>query len=112
MTDTAYGKPFLYIDGEFIEGGDRQHQDIINPANGEVIGSLPHARRDDLDRALNAAQRAFESWRKSSPLERSKVLRRVAELTRERAPQVARQITLDQGKPLSEALLEVTTCAE
>ena len=34
MTDTAYGKPFLYIDGEFIEGGDRQHQDIINPANG------------------------------------------------------------------------------
>lgn len=112
MTDTAYGKPFLYIDGEFIEGGDRQHQDIINPANGEVIGSLPHARRDDLNRALNAAQRAFESWRKSSPLERSKVLRRVAELTRERAPQIARQITLDQGKPLSEALLEVTTCAE
>lgn len=112
MTNTAYGKPFLYIDGEFIEGGDRIHQDIVNPANGAVIGSLPHARRDDLDRALNAAQRAFETWRKTSPMERSKVLRRVAELTRERAPQIARQITLDQGKPLAEALLEVTTCAE
>lgn len=112
MNDSAYDKPFIYIDGEFIEGGDRPHQDIVNPANGEVIGSLPHARKDDLDRALNAAQRAFESWRKSSPLERSKVLRRVADFTRERAPHIARQITLDQGKPLNEAMLEVTTCAE
>ncbi len=112
MTQTAYDAAFLFIDGEFIEGGDRPRQDIVNPATGAVIGSLPHARPDDLDRALKAAQRAFESWRKSSPMERSKILRRVAELTRERAPQIARQITLDQGKPLHESLLEVTTCAE
>lgn len=112
MSNTDYTPPFLYIDGEFIEGGDRVRQDIVNPANGQVIGSLPHARRDDLDRALLAAQRAFQGWRKSSPLERSRVLRRVAELTRERAPHIATQITLDQGKPLAEALLEVTTCAE
>ena len=95
MSNTNYTAPFLYIDGEFIEGGDRPRQDIVNPANGQVIGSLPHARRDDLDRALLAAQRAFEGWRKSSPLERSRVLRRVAELTRGQG--VDRIIELDMA---------------
>ncbi len=72
----------LYIDGEFIKGGDRREQDVINPATQEVLGKLPHATRADLDRALAAAQRAFETWKKTSPLERSAILRRVAELTR------------------------------
>lgn len=102
----------LYIDGEFIQGGGRREQDVINPATEAVLGRLPHATRADLDRALAAAQRAFESWKKTSPVERSAVLRRVAELTRLRAPEIARNITLDQGKPLAEALAEVTNCAE
>lgn len=102
----------LYIDGEFIKGGDRREQDVINPATQEVLGKLPHATRADLDRALAAAQRAFESWKKTSPLERSKILRRVGELTRERAKEIGRNITLDQGKPLAEAVGEVMICAE
>lgn len=102
----------LYIDGEFIQGGGRREQDVINPATEAVLGRLPHATRADLDRALAAAQRAFESWKKTSPVERSAILRRVAELTRLRAPEIARNITLDQGKPLAEALAEVTNCAE
>nr|MBF0684488.1 aldehyde dehydrogenase family protein [Pseudomonas sp.] len=106
-----YEKLALYIDGEFIHG-DRKEQDVVNPATGEVIGRLPHATRDDLDRALQAAQRAFAEWRKSSPVERSRILRRVAELARERAPEIGRNITLDQGKPLKEAVLEVQTCSE
>ncbi|MET1113656.1 MAG: NAD-dependent succinate-semialdehyde dehydrogenase [Comamonas sp.] len=102
----------LYIDGEFIQGGDRREQDVINPATEAVLGRLPHATTADLDRALAAAQRAFEYWKKTSPVERSAILRRVAELTRLRAPEIARNITLDQGKPLAEALAEVTNCAE
>lgn len=101
----------LYIDGEFIPSG-RQTQDVVNPASGEVLGQLPHASREDLDRALQAAQRAFGSWRRTSPLERARILRRVAELARERAPQIGRNITLDQGKPLREAVAEVQMCAE
>jgi succinate-semialdehyde dehydrogenase/glutarate-semialdehyde dehydrogenase len=107
-----YEQLALYIDGEFIQGGERPHQDVFNPSTATVIGQLPHATRADLDRALQAAQRAFETWRRTSPLERSKVLRRVAELTRERSADIARNITLDQGKPLAEALAEVNTCAE
>jgi succinate-semialdehyde dehydrogenase/glutarate-semialdehyde dehydrogenase len=107
-----YEQLSLYIDGKFIHDGDRPFQDVINPATGAVIGKLPHATRAELDLALLAAQRAFESWRKTSPLDRSKILRRVAELVRERADAIARNITLDMGKPLAEAKLEVVTCAE
>ena len=102
----------LYIDGEFIRGGGRREQDVLNPANDEVLGRLPHASTEDLDRALAAAQRAFESWRRTSPMERSAILRKVAELARERADAIGRNITLDQGKPLAEAVGEVTGCAE
>ena len=56
----------LYIDGVFISGGSRREQDVHNPATGEVIGHLPHATTEELDRALNAAQRAFESWKNVS----------------------------------------------
>ena len=102
----------LYIDGEFIQGGGRREQDVFNPATNEVIGKLPHATREDLDAALASAQRAFESWRHSSPMERSKVLRRVAERARERAQDIGRNLTLDQGKPIAEAIGEVVSCSE
>jgi succinate-semialdehyde dehydrogenase/glutarate-semialdehyde dehydrogenase len=102
----------LYIDGQFLSGEGRKEQPVYNPATNQVIGQLPHATKDDLDRALNSAQRAFESWRKTSPLERSKILRKVAELARERSQDIGRGITLDQGKPLAEAVGEVVFCAE
>jgi succinate-semialdehyde dehydrogenase/glutarate-semialdehyde dehydrogenase len=108
----SYPQLSLYIDGEFIHGGGRHEQDILNPATQAVIGKLPHATREDLDRALAAAARAFESWKKSSPIERSNVLRRVAELARSRAQEIGRGITMDQGKPLAESVGEVMFCAE
>ncbi|MCD6673361.1 MAG: NAD-dependent succinate-semialdehyde dehydrogenase [Burkholderiaceae bacterium] len=102
----------LYIDGEFIAAQGRREQDVFDPATGDVIGKLPHATREDLDRALAAAQRAFPAWRDTSPLERSRILRKAADLLRERAPEIGRNITLDQGKPLAEAINEVKNCAE
>jgi succinate-semialdehyde dehydrogenase/glutarate-semialdehyde dehydrogenase len=108
----AYPPLSLYIDGRFIAAEGRVEQDVTNPATGEVVGRLPHATREDLDHALAAADRAFQSWKKSSPVERSKILRRAAELFRERAPEMARGITLDMGKPYAEALAEVMGGAE
>jgi acyl-CoA reductase-like NAD-dependent aldehyde dehydrogenase len=102
----------LYIDGQFINGQGRHEQDVVNPATNQVIGKLPHALPEDLDKALAAAARAFETWKKSSPMERSKVLRKVADLARERAGAIAEGITLDQGKPLAESKGEVLFCAE
>ncbi len=102
----------LYIDGQFLKGEGRKEQNVINPATGQVIARLPHASTDDLNRALAAAQKAFESWKHSSPMERSRIMRKVAELTRQRANEIGRNITLDMGKPLAEAIGEVTSCAE
>ena len=108
----TYPQLSLYIDGEFIQAGSRKEQDILNPATHQVIGKLPHATREDLDRALAAAARAFEGWKRTSPLERSKILRKAGELMRERAAEIGRGITLDQGKPLPESTGEVMACGE
>jgi len=107
-----YQKLTLYIDGQFIEAEGRQTQEVINPANREVLGHLPHATHEDLESALLSAERAFVSWKKSSPTERSAILRKVAQLTRDRAPEIARNMTLDQGKPLAESLGELVSCAD
>jgi acyl-CoA reductase-like NAD-dependent aldehyde dehydrogenase len=109
----SYPQLSLYIDGEFIPGGGgRKEQRIINPATDEVIGTLPHATQADLDRALAAAQRAFQTWRHSSVMDRSKILRKVAELARERSKDIGRHITMDMGKPMAEAVGEVRATSE
>ncbi|MBV6304115.1 NAD-dependent succinate-semialdehyde dehydrogenase [Candidimonas humi] len=102
----------LYIDGEFLAGDGRKTQPVTNPSTLEVLGQLPHATTADLDRALAAAQRAFETWRHSSPMLRSEILRKVGALTRERAQEIGRNMTLDQGKPLAEAVGEVMACSD
>lgn len=108
----VYADLALYIDGKFIGPDQRDGENVFNPANGAVLGILPHATREDLDRAIVAAARAFETWRWSSPLERSRILRKVAELIREQSGTIARNLTLDQGKPLAEAEVEVFSSAE
>ncbi|HEY9460639.1 MAG TPA: NAD-dependent succinate-semialdehyde dehydrogenase [Paralcaligenes sp.] len=102
----------LYIDGEFLSGGGRKTQDVTNPSTLDVLGRLPHATTADLDRALAAAQRAFESWRHSSPMQRSEILRKVGQLSRERAQEIGRNMTLDQGKPLAESVGEIMACSD
>ena len=107
-----YEQLSLYIDGEFIQGGGRVEQPVLDPATGNTIGQLPHASHADLDRALDAAGRAFATWRHVSPTERGAILRKVGELSRARAKEIGRNITLDQGKPLAEAVGEVLRCAD
>ena len=107
-----YPKLSLYIDGKFIDGEGRKTQDVVNPANREVLGLLPHASQADLEAALQAADRAFATWKKSSPTDRSAILRKVAQLTRDRAAEIAKNMTRDQGKPLSESMGELISCAD
>lgn len=107
-----YPELSLYINGEFLGTEGRKTQAVINPANGETLGQLPHATAKDLQYALDSSQKAFESWRYTSPMERSAILRKVAQLTRERAEDIAYAMTLDQGKPLPESRGEIVSCAD
>lgn len=97
----------LHIAGEWRAGSAGQTIPILNPATGETLSQLAVATRQDLDQALEAADRGFKAWRAVSAFERSKVLRKAANLLRERADEIARIMTLEQGKPLAEAKMEV-----
>ena len=101
----------MYIDGEWVSGGGRDTHRLLNPATGAGQADLPLARAEDLDRALEAAQRGVEAWRAVPPEQRATVLRKTAELLRERADHIARVATMEQGKPLAEARGEVLGAA-
>lgn len=102
----------LYIDGQWTLGSGTEHFTVLNPATGETVGELPLASAVDLDLALAAADRGFKVWAGTSAYERSKILRKTAELVRERVELMARCMTLDQGKPLTEATMESASAAD
>jgi succinate-semialdehyde dehydrogenase/glutarate-semialdehyde dehydrogenase len=101
----------LYIDGEWTEGKGGRADDIVNPATGEVLGRVPFAGPQDVDRAVEAAGAAFGAWRDAGPERRSVILRRAAALLHERAAEIGRVMTLEEGKPLGEAAGEVHRAA-
>ena len=96
----------LFVGGEWLGAAGRRAEAVINPATGHELGLLPHATQADLAAALDHAARGFAVWRKVSAYDRSKVLRRAAELLREREDELATLLTVEQGKALSEARLE------
>ncbi|KGE02391.1 aldehyde dehydrogenase [Rhizobium sp. YS-1r] len=108
----AYKSPRLLIDGVWLENGDRKTQPVVNPATEKAIGTVPHATAEDLDRALEAANRAFPLWRATSPRERGRILKRAAHLMHDRQEDIARLATLEMGKPIAEARLETHFACE
>jgi len=101
-----------WIAGEFRQGSCAQHFIVINPSTGQPLGDYAHATQADVQAAIDAAGEALRTWRKTSALERSTMLRRVAALMRERGDAIGTQIALELGKPLGEAQKEVVTAAE
>jgi succinate-semialdehyde dehydrogenase / glutarate-semialdehyde dehydrogenase len=102
----------LYIDGTWSAAAAGETIPVRNPATDETLGTVSHARRADLERAVGAAERGFAVWRRTSPLERAKCMRRASVLLRERVVQIATLLTLEQGKLLSEAQAEVERVAD
>ncbi len=110
--ENVYPDTQLFIDGAWCAGGGGKSSAVLNPATEEAIGCVAHASRDDLDRALAAADRAFRAWRRTPVFERYKLMRRAAALLRERAAEIGRVMTLEQGKPLAEAIAEAERGAD
>jgi succinate-semialdehyde dehydrogenase/glutarate-semialdehyde dehydrogenase len=102
----------LYIDGEWCKGSGGRSQPVLNPATGDAIGTVPYAETSDLDRALAAAERGFHQWKKVSAFDRYKLMRKAAEIVRSRADDIARIMTLEQGKPLMEAKMETLAAGD
>jgi succinate-semialdehyde dehydrogenase / glutarate-semialdehyde dehydrogenase len=99
----TYPNTQLFINGEWQDAQDGKTLAVFNPATGKEIGRVAHAGTNDLDRALAAAQKGFETWRDMPAIERNKIMRKAAALMRERAGDIAAMLTQEQGKPLVEA---------
>jgi succinate-semialdehyde dehydrogenase/glutarate-semialdehyde dehydrogenase len=97
--------------GEWVEAENGARFDVVNPATGEVVGSVPDADAADVQAAIDAAAAAFEPWRSLAAIERARILRRSADLIRDRKDEIAAVMTAEQGKPLAEAAGEVEYAA-
>ncbi|MBA3038669.1 MULTISPECIES: aldehyde dehydrogenase family protein [Hyphomicrobiales] len=102
----------LFINGVWRAGRNGAAIPVENPATGETIGSVAKAEPDDVDAAIGAATVAFQRWREKSAYHRYGIMREAANLLRERQAEIARQITVEQGKPIAEALSEVAVTAD
>jgi succinate-semialdehyde dehydrogenase / glutarate-semialdehyde dehydrogenase len=102
----------LFIGGKWTNGANRKSEPVINPANEKSLADLPHASKGDLDEAVEAAKKGFEVWRKTSAWDRGRVMRKAADLIRERAPNIAKILTQEQGKTIAEATGEVLAAAD
>ncbi|MGV6393713.1 NAD-dependent succinate-semialdehyde dehydrogenase [Pseudomonas caspiana] len=110
--NTSYDPLYLFIGGEWMSAEGRASAPVVNPATGREIGRVPLATAEDLDQALETARLSFEEWRQTTPDKRAKILKRAADLILQRAPEIAAQMTLEEGKPLGESMDEVTRAAE
>ncbi|HEY7284544.1 MAG TPA: NADP-dependent succinate-semialdehyde dehydrogenase [Vicinamibacterales bacterium] len=111
LSDSRLFRQACYIDGAWVEPGARGTIDVDNPATGETLGVVPKLGRDETRRAIEAAARAFPAWRRKTAKERASVLRRWFDLMMANQDDLARLMTLEQGKPLSESKGEVAYAA-
>ena len=102
----------MFIDGRWTDASTGKTLAVDNPATEEVIAEVAFGGREDCRRAIDAAAKAMPAWMKLTAYDRAKVLKKTAELMRERADALARTMTMEQGKPVAEAKAEVLHSAD
>jgi len=108
----CYESNGLFIDGEWRPAQDGGTLSVIDPASEEPIGSIPKATPADIDAALEATARGFETWRRVPPFERSQILRKLAAAFRDQLEDAAKLMSRETGKPIGEARSELVASAE
>ena len=89
----------MFVDGEFVDALSGETMEVLNPATGEVIAEVPRAGEEDVDRAVAAAETAWESWREKTPKDRMELLLALADVIDDNAEELARLESLNVGKP-------------
>jgi succinate-semialdehyde dehydrogenase / glutarate-semialdehyde dehydrogenase len=107
-----YSELGLFIDGAWRKNGGGKGEDVINPATEKPLARLPHASKAELDEALESAKKGFNTWKNTSAYDRSKILRKAADLMRERHDAISKIMVMEQGKVYVEARAEVMTSAD
>jgi 1-pyrroline dehydrogenase len=101
-----------FIGGDFVDAADGKTAEVINPANDQVIANVPASSREDVDRAVNAAEKAFESWKQTTPQDRSLLLLKIADALDAKADELGRLESANAGKPVGAAIDEMATSSD
>ena len=107
-----YEKFGQFIDGKWQKSQNSETYEVINPATEEILGHASKACREDVEKALLSSESGFKKWKNTTPWERSKVLRRIADKIREKKDILAKWMTLEVGKPLAEGVGEAGGAAD
>ena len=107
LKNNALFKETCFIGGKWIESDSGEKIKVDNPANGEIIGEVPKCSTSETQKAIQEAQTAFPSWRDKTAKERSIILQKWARLIEANADDLAKIMTIEQGKPLAEAKGEI-----
>ena len=107
-----YEKLGQFIDGKWCQSSDKATYDVINPATEEVIGQASKATVEDVNRALKSAEKGLSLWKKTPPWQRSYILRKIADMIRQKKDILANWMTLENGKPLVEGVAEASGTAD
>ncbi len=100
------------IGGTFVDAADGRTADVINPANDAVIANVPASSSEDVDRAVDAAEVAFETWKKTTPQDRSLMLLKIADALEAKGEELGRLESANAGKPVGAAIDEMAVCAD
>ncbi len=103
----TYPKLQMLIAGEWTDGTSGVSEDVLCPADGTVLGSLPHASKADLDNAVASSLEGFNKWRAQTPLNRQVILEKTAQILEENFEENSANLTREMGKPLAEAKIEM-----
>ena len=114
VTDTlpAVSTYQQFIDGSFVDAASGETIDVENPANGQVIARVPGSSAEDVDRAVNAAEKAFATWKDTTPQDRSLILLKIADSLEAAADEIGRLESQNAGKPVGAAIDEIATCVD
>ena len=107
-----YEKFGQFIDGKWQKSSSGNTYEVINPATEEILGKASKANKEDIQKALTSAQKGLEIWRNTSPWERSKIIRKIADLIRQKVEVLSKWLTLEVGKPISESPGEIGGAAD
>jgi succinate-semialdehyde dehydrogenase/glutarate-semialdehyde dehydrogenase len=111
LKDSKLFREACYVDGEWIQAASGESLPVDNPATGEIIGRVPKTGAAETRRAIEAANRVFPAWSKRTAKERAGVLRKWFDLVMANQEDLARLMTIEQGKPLTESRGEVAYAA-
>ncbi|MDP7583771.1 MAG: aldehyde dehydrogenase family protein, partial [SAR324 cluster bacterium] len=111
MKDASLFRQQVYINGKWLDADSGETTDITNPSTGEVLGTVPNCGAAEAKRAIESANAAWPIWRSKTAKERAVIMRRWYELMMENQEDLARLMTAEQGKPLSESRGEIAYAA-